>query len=238
MNPLAGIFRHAWWKQIGCSFSCVVHDKNISHVKEMRWTGRSFFGATVLVLIVYAVCIHARSDAEVVSGQLESRKAVLAQRREELGANLGFSQRGRSRTASESDTILENIQRAWTIYCSGPVREAIQLSGLYPDSKSYVDMPMRVDPEQVLANFNAIDDTSNITQLKQFMSDNFDIAGADLEAWVPTDYQQNPPFLRTIKNASMQEWAAQINSLWLRLGKQVTTDVSANPQRHSFLPRG
>jgi hypothetical protein len=34
------------------------------------------------------------------------------------------------------------ISRACSIYCHGPVLEAIQMSFIYNDSKTFVDMPM------------------------------------------------------------------------------------------------
>ena len=36
------------------------------------------------------------------------------------------------------------------MYSSGELLSAVQLSGLFEDSKEFVDMPMKVDPEQIL----------------------------------------------------------------------------------------
>lgn len=32
---------------------------------------------------------------------------------------------------------------AWDVYCDGPLLEAVQSSGLFEDSKTFVDMPMK-----------------------------------------------------------------------------------------------
>lgn len=36
------------------------------------------------------------------------------------------------------------------VYCSGELLAAVQMSALFEDSKEFVDMPMRMDPEAIL----------------------------------------------------------------------------------------
>lgn len=128
------------------------------------------------------------------------------------------------------------IARACSVYCSGPILEAVQLSGIYNDSKTFVDMPMKFDPEVVTANFNslAIIDKDTLTQ---FLNDNFLPAGSDIVKYIPADYSTNPAFLSELTDPNMREWASAINNLWLSLGLRVNESVYENPQRHSFLPR-
>jgi hypothetical protein len=137
----------------------------------------------------------------------------------------------------ESATVAENIQRACTIYCHGPVLETIQMSGIYNDSKTFTDMPMKYDPEDVMANFTALPNHHNTT-LIQFLNDNFYPVGSDVEDWTPPDYVTNPPFLSIISNSSYRQWASDINGLWLSLARQTAPSVAENPQRHSFVPVG
>lgn len=46
------------------------------------------------------------------------------------------------------------------IYCSGDLLDAVQLSGIFEDSKEFVDMPMRYDPEIIL----------DVSQIKKVLS--------------------------------------------------------------------
>ena len=39
------------------------------------------------------------------------------------------------------------------VYCGGALLDAVQTSGLFEDSKEFVDMPMRHDPEVILKVF-------------------------------------------------------------------------------------
>jgi hypothetical protein len=44
---------------------------------------------------------------------------------------------------------------ACTVFCAGPLLEAVQTARLWPDSKTFVDMPLVSDPADVLAAFGA-----------------------------------------------------------------------------------
>lgn len=37
---------------------------------------------------------------------------------------------------------LDYVEEACSVYCRGPVLEAVQLAGIFNDSKTFVDMPM------------------------------------------------------------------------------------------------
>lgn len=128
------------------------------------------------------------------------------------------------------------ISSACTIYCEGPVLQTIQLSGIFNDSKTFVDMPMIYSPETTMAAFNLIPDLSNITALEVFLNDYFLPVGSDLDSWVPTDYSEDPAILDRITNPAYKTWASDLNALWLVLGRQVNQSVTENPSQHSFLP--
>jgi hypothetical protein len=46
------------------------------------------------------------------------------------------------------------------IMCTGPVLQVVQFSGLFNDSKTFVDMPLLYDPDVVIKDFNAMTDFS------------------------------------------------------------------------------
>ena len=135
-------------------------------------------------------------------------------------------------------TLYSNtIAAACTIYCEGPVLNAIQMSGIFSDSKTFVDMPMRYDPNVTLQAFNALTDQGNKTVLEKYLEDYFLPVGSDLDDWVPTDFTHTPAFLDTITDVDYKQWGTDLNELWLVLGRQVNASVLEHPERHSFLPR-
>jgi len=131
------------------------------------------------------------------------------------------------------------IERACTVYCSGGLLDAVQMSGVFEDSKSFVDMPMRHDPELILEAFMdmAPEKKQDKTALRAFVEAHFDAAGSDLEAWLPPDWKAEPSFVGKIEWKEYREWGLEIHKLWELLGRKVKDVVKMSPQRHSFLPR-
>lgn len=131
----------------------------------------------------------------------------------------------------------ENITEACTVYCEGPILNAVQLAQIYNDSKTFVDMPMRYNPNATLEAFYNLTDPSDPIELQNYLNEYFLPAGSDLNTWVPTDFTQNPAFLDTITDPDYQQWGADLNELWLILGREVNESVHQSPQRHSYVPR-
>jgi alpha,alpha-trehalase len=96
-------------------------------------------------------------------------------------------------------------------------------------------MPMLQDPEVVLENFATINSSDRFA-VQEFVDLYFAAAGSDVVNWTPSDLKTEPAFIKHVP-AEYRAWAADLNSLWGILGRQTATDVSANPQRHSFVPR-
>ncbi len=104
------------------------------------------------------------------------------------------------------------------------------------DSKTFVDMPMKFDPEDVIKNFYSnVSNPYDKNQLIKFVNDNFYEVGSDLDDWIPDDYTDSPKFLNNIKDSTYRNWAENINKLWLILGKKQSISVSNNPQRSSYI---
>ena len=71
-------------------------------------------------------------------------------------------------------TILNNaatVARSCSIFCHGPILEAVQLSGIFNDSKTFVDMPLTVEPEVALEAFQSrgLNASSTPTELLDFL---------------------------------------------------------------------
>ena len=101
-------------------------------------------------------------------------------------------------------TILNNattVARSCSIFCHGPILEAVQLSGIFNDSKTFVDMPLTVEPEVALQAFQSrgLNASSTPTELLDFLDTYFLAPGSgDLTEAVPSDWQPNPPLFDRI----------------------------------------
>lgn len=122
------------------------------------------------------------------------------------------------------------------ILCYGPIVGILQQSGLFNnDTKTLVDMPLKMDPIDVWSAFWNLPDLKQST-LKQFVSDHFAREGSDLIPWLPSDYVEHPPFLQAIEDPHMRVWCQDLHDLWRLLGRQLDEDVYLHPQRHTLIP--
>jgi len=123
-----------------------------------------------------------------------------------------------------------------SVYCEGDILRTIQQSGIYTDSKTFVDMPMKSDPQVIIEAFKLLDNHS-IPLLSKFLRDHFIDAGSEIMSWTPTDWVKYPTFIQHIKSEEYREFATQVNGMWKALGKQLVPDVHVNPQRYSIIPQ-
>jgi hypothetical protein len=120
------------------------------------------------------------------------------------------------------------------LLCSGILLQTIQFSGLFNDSKTFVDMPMVNSPQCVLDDFNSLSDYSP-SSLYTFVERNFEQSCTDMLPWSPPDYDDEPKFLDKIEDKILKEWTYDVHALWNLLGRQVSPDVYENPLRHTLL---
>ena len=123
------------------------------------------------------------------------------------------------------------------MYCDGPILHYVQVSEIFNDSKTFVDMPLKVSPEEATAAFDAIDDPTDTEAIREFLSTYFNEAGSDLDDWIPEDLQESPAFLNKITDVNYRQWGDDLNQLWKLLGRQVNASVLEHPERHTFVPR-
>lgn len=130
----------------------------------------------------------------------------------------------------------ESIARACTVFCHGPILSAVQTVDppLFNDSKTFVDMPLAVDPEDALASFNP---EFTRDELMAFVDANFLPVGSELVASEPLDWLPDPPFLDLIANSTWRSFASELNSIWPDLYREVSPEVFQQPQRFSLLRR-
>eukprot|EP00011_Vannellida_sp_DIVA3-517-6-12_P009050 CAMPEP_0114612570 /NCGR_PEP_ID=MMETSP0168-20121206/4689_1 /TAXON_ID=95228 ORGANISM="Vannella sp., Strain DIVA3 517/6/12" /NCGR_SAMPLE_ID=MMETSP0168 /ASSEMBLY_ACC=CAM_ASM_000044 /LENGTH=684 /DNA_ID=CAMNT_0001823557 /DNA_START=57 /DNA_END=2109 /DNA_ORIENTATION=+ len=122
------------------------------------------------------------------------------------------------------------------VYCNNDLLSVVQLSGLFNDSKTFVDMPLNGTVEEVLEAFSALGASPGLGEVAAFVQRWFLPAGSDLYPWKPTDWQEEPPIVASISNPELSAWASALNGIWLELGRELSPDVAAAPAAHSLIP--
>lgn len=63
------------------------------------------------------------------------------------------------------------------IFSTGKLLHTIQMSNLYQDSKTFVDMATKLSEDEVLSNFEKLGETPSLDELRTFVSENFHESG-------------------------------------------------------------
>ena len=130
---------------------------------------------------------------------------------------------------------MEKVDRNVRLTTSGPLLRAIQQSGFYEDCKTFVDMPMLHDPEEVLEDFAKLPAEPSNRDLEEFIERNFEPAGVDLVHAEPIDFSADPEFVKRIASPELREFAYYIHSIWPQLFRRVDPAVEMYQQRHTLL---
>ncbi|XP_035725471.1 trehalase-like [Vespa mandarinia] len=124
------------------------------------------------------------------------------------------------------------------IYCQGDLLKTVQLAEIFNDSKTFVDSYQKNDPQITLANFKKLmeetNNQPNRSQVAQFVLDNFSTQD-ELDNYTLPDWQENPPFLKTIEDPNLQKWAKELNEIWKKLARKIKPIVAKHPDRHSLI---
>ncbi|KAF2071363.1 hypothetical protein CYY_007322 [Polysphondylium violaceum] len=124
---------------------------------------------------------------------------------------------------SNSISFQDGVGCTHPIYCTGPILNLIQMSQIFNDSKTFVDMPMKYSSPIIIQYFNTmITNTSSKggpskQDLINFVSQNFYPAGYEVEPVKPKDWVPNPTFLNDITNPQLYQFASAIHTKWLDL---------------------
>ncbi|XP_063389729.1 trehalase-like isoform X2 [Cydia fagiglandana] len=125
------------------------------------------------------------------------------------------------------------------IYCHGPLLDTVQMAGLYNDSKTFVDMKIKVSANITMEHFqemmNKTGSRPTKADIMEFVIQNFDPEGSEFEKWIPPDWHDDPAFLKLIKDPQLMEWGRELHQLWLQLGRKMKQDVKENQDLYSII---
>mmetsp|Transcript_31898 Transcript_31898/g.77730 ORF Transcript_31898/g.77730 Transcript_31898/m.77730 type:complete len:584 (-) Transcript_31898:153-1904(-) len=141
-------------------------------------------------------------------------------------------------TQSLEKQLSREQSRACIVYCQGEILDAVQRLKIFNDSKTFVDMPMTADPEQILEAFSKLPRPLTKDTVSSFVSTLFLPAGSDVETHIPEDWNAEPGILARLgSNENAKYWARNLNEKWKVLGRRTKDSVRLYPQRTSTLYR-
>ena len=119
-------------------------------------------------------------------------------------------------------------------FCSGKVLQKVQMSGIFNDSKEFVDMPLKQNWSRQIEE--EILNTNNLQELKSKLDQYFYKAGT--REWHPETisvWKKNPNIIDKIKDKNYKDWAKFLCSEWKVLIRKINLDVRDNNQRYSMI---
>ena len=141
-------------------------------------------------------------------------------------------------------TKAHNIKQCRSkIYCNGDLLQTVQRSGLFPDSKTFVDMPSRHTEARVLAAFKKLGKNPRLNAVRAFVTEHFDAAGSDVHQVTIDDFNETPAFLKNIKSDSLRHFGQLVHGKWRNLKRRAGTRnhsavSSSVPLKHAFMVPG
>lgn len=115
----------------------------------------------------------------------------------------------------------------------------MQLSNVFPDSKTFVDMKMKYPRDEIWQRFrelmNRTDNEPNSTDILKFVDETFDPPGSEFEEWDPIDWVPQPKFLNKIRDPAFRGWARHLHLFWKELGRQVKHEVRNSTELYSII---
>jgi alpha,alpha-trehalase len=125
------------------------------------------------------------------------------------------------------------------VYCQGKLLHVVEMSRIFNDSKTFVELKMINDEQTTLENFdNFLRDTNHKrtrADLMKFVSDNFKQEN-EFESWTPTDFTDNPTLLSRIEDKTIRQFAQDLVKIWPTLARKVKKEVLDYPEHYSLLP--
>uniref|UniRef100_A0A0M3I3U5 Trehalase n=1 Tax=Ascaris lumbricoides TaxID=6252 RepID=A0A0M3I3U5_ASCLU len=132
--------------------------------------------------------------------------------------------------------FLGTLVRIRQIYCNGPILKAVQDASLFPDSKYFVDMPLKYDPVTTLKDFNELGERAKDREvLQQFVDEHFDPPGFELIECYPVDWVAFPSSFLKIEDYHLRRWALHLHRIWRDLCRRVKDDVRQHQELYSLL---
>lgn len=102
--------------------------------------------------------------------------------------------------------------------------QSVELSGIFGDSKTFVDKPTVASLNQTLAEFYALNGNSGspltVGQIEGFVNKSFKGEGLELETVAIQNFTSTPKILSNVTDLIYRGFVEQVNSYWSLLIRQ------------------
>lgn len=103
---------------------------------------------------------------------------------------------------------------------------------IFNDSKTYVDLKLKLPPNETLQNFDnfmlKFNDKPTKDELQGWVEENFDPKGSELENWTPVDHKTSLEVQNRISDVNLKQFAGDLNNIWIELSRRMKDEVKVS----------
>ena len=124
-----------------------------------------------------------------------------------------------------------------TIGKEDSILHMVQMSRIFPDSKTFVDMKLRNSPNVIDEAYQQLkneDNSPSKTQIMTFVREHF-VMEDQMDDHVPLDWIKRPKLISRIKDKQLAKFASDLNSRWKMLCRKIKKEVQRNPELYSLI---
>lgn len=122
-----------------------------------------------------------------------------------------------------------------SLFCYDDTLHIVQMSEIYPDSKTFVDMPLR-HSDDVEKIKRLIKHATYKSELQAILKKYFSKPGTDgMIKFNSTDYKPNPSILKEIGDENYRHWAKSLCKIWNKLIRTMNGTVSDNKSKSTLI---
>ena len=113
----------------------------------------------------------------------------------------------------------------------------VQMSRIFPDSKTFVDMKLRNCPNIIGEAYRQLkneDESPSKSDIMKFVHEHF-VNENQMDDHVPLDWKSRPKLISRIKDQQLAKFASDLNARWKMLCRKVKKEVKRNPELYSLI---
>ncbi|WVN86234.1 uncharacterized protein L203_101395 [Cryptococcus depauperatus CBS 7841] len=113
-------------------------------------------------------------------------------------------------------------------YCPGMMLQDVQLSGIFPDSKTFVDKPTLKTINETLAAWAQLGSNVTVGDIQTFVEQNFKGEGLELSQVELHNFNPSPASLANVSNPIYEAWSKIVNGYWTLLARETNQSALCN----------
>ncbi|WVQ79741.1 hypothetical protein IAT38_001841 [Cryptococcus sp. DSM 104549] len=133
-----------------------------------------------------------------------------------------------------------------TVYCPGPLLQNVELAGIFPDSKTFVDKPTAGRLNDTLSAFADLGEELTVGDIQTFVETYFKGEGLELSQVELENFNPEPAILDNISDPVFKAWTKIVHGYWTLLVRETNQsavctddcDSSLIPLNHTIVVPG